>query len=265
MLGNRTALLTFAALLSPMGCDSDGSPAEPVGAGDPQPLTVAMVCATSPVGNGPLTYRFEIDTTNVVGRFRVLGQKGKVHPAATDEGEPFERNAEGSVDQRAIALRFDDGRLDASRPVGAGKVFEGTLTVGADQDVPVACWIPGFTPTFRYLGPEEGCRNATGATGTNAFPIAMIRETKHGECVDLSGVKLTEGRLDVNLEDWNLKGSNLAGAKLHFANLRQAQLEGADLTTLDFGYANIDGSADQGTRIPDTGCVIEIGTLNCRR
>ena len=152
-----------------------------------------------------------------------------------------------------------------------GVFFFGTLSEGVgdlDNRAPLTCWDPQevfasgwgssqkkpFAATFNWS--KGRCTDENGDDALNEIPIEFIRETGHGVCADLRGVRLNGDDLSYpRLSWWNLQGAHLEGAKLFFADLAGATLHGARLGLLDFGYATIEGSLDGHTELPSEGCV----------
>jgi hypothetical protein len=149
-----------------------------------------------------------------------------------------------------------------------GILYRGIALVNGCAGFEMTCWDQDIEPEFLYDVENAACLNEEGETGTNPWPIHMVRETTDGECANLSGVSLNEEDFSYPvLRDWNLQGAVLDGAELFFAHLMDAELEGADMSELDFGYAEITGSIDKHTQLPEeSGCLNENdGDLFCRR
>lgn len=132
------------------------------------------------------------------------------------------------------------------------------------------------TNVYTYNTENGQCENCEGTVGFNVFDIEAVRTAKNAECLDLSGQKLVflldtsmienfQEFGDNTLEDYNFKGSKLDSCELFFNNIRNADFAGADLSTLEFGYAIIEGYVDEYTVIP-AGCLaVENDSLYCVR
>ncbi len=167
-----------------------------------------------------------------------------------------------------------------------GVFFFGTLNQGVGHlrdRHPLTCWDPQevfasgwgssktkpFAATFNWS--KGRCTDENGEEALNEMPIEFIRETGHGVCADLRGVRLNGDDLSYpKLSWWNLQGAHLEGARLFFADLAGATLHGARLGKLDFGYATIEGSLDGHTELPAEGCVTKTSpwggdTVVCKR
>jgi hypothetical protein len=167
-----------------------------------------------------------------------------------------------------------------------GVFFFGTLSEGVGHlrsREPMTCWDPQevfasgwgsskkkpFAATFNWS--KGRCTDENGEDTLNEMPIEFIRETGHGVCADLRGVRLNGNDLSYpKLSWWNLQGAHLEGARLFFADLAGATLHGARLGKLDFGYATIEGSLDGHTELPSEGCVTKSSpwggdTVVCKR
>jgi hypothetical protein len=142
----------------------------------------------------------------------------------------------------------------------------GLLWLGSLDAAPLTCWNDlelfgspwtglGGALTAHFNWGTGKCTGPNGAEALNALPVEVVRETRQGECVDLSGAELSSGDLtNPDLTGWYLSGAHLDGAHLHFANLTEATLNGALLGKLDFGYATVQGAVDSNTVLPSSGC-----------
>jgi hypothetical protein len=130
----------------------------------------------------------------------------------------------------------------------------------------VDCWEPGIEALFRY-DPDSGlCTDDNGEVGTNPWSLPMVRDTGDGQCTDLRWNELNEGEYqNANLSGWDLRGADLESSQLYFSNLVDAQLEGANLSTLEYGYADISGTIDDFTDLPSEGCELQGNALACQR
>lgn len=114
------------------------------------------------------------------------------------------------------------------------------------------------------------CVDDDGDDARNSLPIEFVRETGFGECADLSGAALNgDDYAYPDLYGWYLPGVRLDGASLFFARLEDATLHGADLGGLEYGYAEITGTADATTVLPEEGCLLDENawgaSLQCAR
>ena len=129
--------------------------------------------------------------------------------------------------------------------------------------VEMACWDPEIEPEFLYDTETGTCTDDDGVTGTNPWPIHMVRETGDGECADLSHAMLNEEDYAYpSLEEWNLQGAVLkqanasranfqgatfyralcAGGIFYEADFSNADLSGADFKNADLRNANLSGA-----------------------
>ena len=142
-------------------------------------------------------------------------------------------------------------------------------------EVELTCWDPNnASPEFTYNTDTGTCTNMHGEEGFNYRSVSFIRDTKDGECTDLSWAVLNEYvGFDSDLSGWNLRGARLDNAALShtapgdddavFVMLSDAALEGADLTTLEVGTGIIEGSIDQHTKLPNIACTVSDGRADC--
>ena len=116
-------------------------------------------------------------------------------------------------------------------------------------------------PRFRYDFQVGKCLDGNNNIGFNNFILEQVKGTKNAECYDLKGIDLIdlkeniteENRLAYNkLKSWNFRGSSLDGAELFFNHLVDADLRGSRFSNLEFGYANISGTVDNFSEIPET-------------
>ncbi len=127
-----------------------------------------------------------------------------------------------------------------------------------------------------YYNPEKGiCENCKGKKGFNDLNLENTRKTKNAECVDLSTIDLVMLHQDYGssdfiefgyniLEGYNFKGSKFKNSKIHFNNIEKSDFSGADLSTLYFGYAQINAKVDSYTIIPERGCLKVVNdSINC--
>lgn len=185
------------------------------------------------------------------------------------DGEPEEHTARVSL---GATLRLDDEPRLAISLEKRGAFFHGTLARGGSASS-LVCWdafeifgsawadLPSpLVATFDWA--TGACRDVDGDPALNALPLEFVRETGYGECADLRGVLLNEGDLGgPDLFGWNLVGADLTGAQLYFAQLTAATLHGADLSGLVYGYAHLEGTVDENTRLPEEGlCETSDGT-----
>ena len=229
-----------------------------------------MVCATSAVTSTlpASAWRVAVRTTDDPAAFGLHLEQSPAHahenfPAAPQVVEA-DVVADAVVTPLAWTLTFDGGVIDVARGSGEDLFFTGTATIGADEGVGIACWTPGLELPFTYDAEVGHCFDSLGGAGVNAgVPLAFVRDTADGQCVDLVGVDLVEGDTAYpQLEGWDLRGARLDDARLFFASLVDAQLEGADLSSMKYGYAMITGTVDPFTLLPK-GCSLEEATVSC--
>jgi len=132
------------------------------------------------------------------------------------------------------------------------------------------------TNVYTYNAENGKCENCEGTIGFNVFDIETVRATRNAECLDLLGQKLVflldtsqienfQELGDNVLEEYNFKGSKLDSCELFFNYIRSADFSGTDLSTLQFGYAIIEGRVDEYTLTP-FGCpTVENDSLYCIR
>ncbi len=130
------------------------------------------------------------------------------------------------------------------------------------------------TNVYTYNSESGQCENCEGTVGFNVFDIEAVRTTKNAACLDLFGQKLVflldtsmienfQEFGDNTLEEYNFKGSQLDSCELFFNNIRNADFSGADLSTLQFGYAIVEGLVDEYTIIPNGCPAVENDSLYC--
>jgi hypothetical protein len=133
----------------------------------------------------------------------------------------------------------------------------------------LTCYEPGFTPPFRYDAETGGCRNAAGESGSNDIPLAIIRETRDGECATVSGALNGSDVGYPRLVGWKLAGADLSRASLSFALLLDADLRGARLSGWEAGYVRVTAVTDAFTGAwtsrggTATRCETRQGWLDC--
>jgi hypothetical protein len=137
---------------------------------------------------------------------------------------------------------------------------ERALTCWDPAEVFGSGWgVPGALPATYDWSTGE-CANQDGETALNQVPIEFVRETGFGACADLRGVDLNGDDFGYpTLSWWSLQGANLDGANLFFAELEGAALHGTRMKGLNFGYANIQGSVDDFTDLPEHSCTLNEG------
>jgi hypothetical protein len=107
------------------------------------------------------------------------------------------------------------------------------------------------------------CVDDHGDVARNTIPLAVVRETGFGECVDVGGEALNANDLGYPvLAGWNLRGAHLDTAGLSFASLIDADLRGTQLSQIAFGYAVITGTIDEATA-PPAPCTVDGDQLAC--
>ena len=102
--------------------------------------------------------------------------------------------------------------------------------------------------------------------------VPFIRETKNGQCADLSWATLNEYvPYDADLANWDLRGARLTEAELSpdhdtdpaFVMMSNARLEGADLSSLRVPFGAIEGSIDEHTALPNMACTVTKDRVDC--
>jgi len=214
-----------------------------------------------------------VEPAGAPGVSRVTIRSADPHPNVFLDGdkkadEVLETRATGSVGPAAISLDFAEGSIHVTAVEGlAAGILRGTGTYPRDEQVALTCWPSGWKPAIHYREETGTCVDPLGGVSLSRVPVEVVRETRHGECADLTGVALNESDLrGRDLWAWDLRGARLAGATLHFANLLYADLRGADLSGLDFGYAHVTGMIDAHTKRPEEKecCVVGISILCVR-
>jgi uncharacterized protein YjbI with pentapeptide repeats len=140
----------------------------------------------------------------------------------------------------------------------------------------MSCWEPNQQQPagFQYDSETGKCVNANQEEGLNYKPVEYIRETKDGECADLSWSSLDElVPFDITLSSWNLAGAKLTDAWLSSTldadgnaadvYLKGAALEGTDLSRLNVPKGSIFGSIDSYTQLPDMDCIVDEDLVDC--
>ena len=157
---------------------------------------------------------------------------------------------------------------DLGRPT-----INGTPVPPCGFEEELSCWDPrNPTPRFQYDAASGTCIDEQGIEGFNMVTVPFIRETKNGQCADLSWATLNEYvPFDADLENWDLRGARLTDAELGpehdtdptFVMMSNARLEGADLSSLRVPFGAVEGSIDDHTTIPDIPCVVTKDRLEC--
>jgi hypothetical protein len=240
----------------------------------PVVLASSMTCVSSPFDDGtrfPQVLRAQIagsaDTATVTLSKgpQFASHAGSSSAAAADQDvRDVVRSADGAVLEQQGGLRIQLYR--------DGPVMRGSLSDADDgaRELGLTCWNeselsgspwtgePGLLPAHFDWG-TGGCVDRAGAPALNPTPIEVVRETRAGECSDLSGVALNgDDRMAADLDGWRLLGARLDGARLVVANLRFASLQGADLSGLELGYATVQGTIDGNTALPELDDACEI-------
>ena len=215
--------------------------------------------------DGPETYRVQIFEDED-------GPRARVRRAMTHD--PSVIIKEGH--HPAVEIHEEDGSLDIEWP-GVGiylwqanegeRIWTGYLygledhTFVGDGPPPpcggtqITCWEPGAASSFHYDPGYGTCVNAQGEEGLAYRDMIFVRETKNGECANLSWASPTD-YLDakVKLSGLNLRGADLTSLFLGQAHIQDARLEGAKLADIDLGEGSISGSIDWMTELPEGDC-----------
>jgi len=135
-------------------------------------------------------------------------------------------------------------------------------------DVDLDCWdaaaLSSSVPAT-YDDDVGHCVNEAGEAARNTIPVAVVRETGFGECVDFGEERINANDFGYPLfVGWNLRGANLDVASMAFANLIDVDLRGAQFSQFAFGYVEIDGTIDEATAPPDF-CTVEDDQISCRQ
>ena len=113
---------------------------------------------------------------------------------------------------------------------------------------------------FRYDAASGRCLNDEGEEGLNPVSVAVVFESRDGECGDFRNAVVPMA--NPFIERWNLRGADLTGAELFFQDLRECAFEGTRLHDLRFGYAGVTGWIDSHTTVPG-GCPVTGSRLVC--
>lgn len=256
-------------------------PTEPIVV-EPRDLPLSLTCASDELApnDGSRVARLSMWLGTEAGGVLSFGpafrtHRGALEPAPTTDLELNDirvTEADGTA-----MVDTSEGTLLLER---SGAFWVGELSQ-PHQVFAVACWdlsevlgnawsgTPGLLQA-RFDWETGDCRDSEGAPARNEVPIQFVRETGIGDCADLRGALLNGTDYGYpQLEGLSLAGADLSGAQLFFADLRYAFLPGADLSELSYGYAEIDGTVDDHTRLPAEGCEVTRGdfgdTVACRR
>ena len=128
---------------------------------------------------------------------------------------------------------------------------------------------------FRYQTRTGKCINCRGEEGLNEYDEAYIESTKDAECFNLRGRELILLHSKINtswslaydtLDGYNFRGAEMDTATLFFNKILNADFRGANLSKLVYGYAVVEGTTDQFTKLPENGdCEISGGNIECYR
>ncbi|MEC8192704.1 MAG: hypothetical protein VX127_08230 [Myxococcota bacterium] len=173
----------------------------------------------------------------------------------------------GWKDSRDVA--FAGGAWgDLGRPT-----IDGTPAPPCGFEEELSCWDPrDQTPRFQYDATTGTCLDDRGIEGLNTVTVPYIRETKNGQCADLSWATLNEYvPFDADLQNWDLRGARLTNAELGpdhdtdpaFVMMSNARLEGADLSTLRVPFGAIEGAIDEHTALPNMACTVTKDRVDC--
>lgn len=266
------SLVVFLAALAHLGC-SGADPAEPDADESEAEIssspTFQCVSSTDAAALGRNTvFRVALKQRgakwSVAVREGYLFAKGQLH-AHDGAWTKFSASATGGLGEGGWFFAFDRGSLNLNPvEIGAsGDIVVGPGTIDGKART-FTCFRPGFARAFAYDATTGSCKNAKGETGRNDIPLAVIRETKNGECTAPVG-ELNDSDLGYpSLEGWDLAGADLSKATLHFAGLSTADLRGAQLHGMSFGYAEVAGTIDAFTH-PPSGCTKTAATIDCHR
>lgn len=166
---------------------------------------------------------------------------------------------------RTMAHLAGDGRVLTVHTAAHTGLATAVLTDGG-VDVDLDCFdAPALQASLPASYDDEvgHCVDNHGETARNTIPLAVVRETGLGECVDFGGEALNANDLgNPVLAGWNLRGAHLDTAGLSFASLIDADLRGAQLSRFAFGYAVITGTIDEATA-PPAPCTVDGDQLAC--
>jgi hypothetical protein len=123
---------------------------------------------------------------------------------------------------------------------------------------------PDCDLTHYSYNPSSGvCENCLGRKGYNIVNLEQIRKTKEAECLKLSKMELLlllGDSVEIPnrwggsvLLNYNFRGSKLDSCSLILNDIRGADLQGTDLSTLQYGYATVQGRKDGFTKLPSSG------------
>ena len=180
--------------------------------------------------------------------------------AATPTSDPVEAVVFSALvdDARLTPVEFtletDEVFLKVERAEGEA-MYRGTMSGESEfgDTVPATCWPADITFPASYDATTGGCVDEAGNAATNELPWMFVVRTGFGQCTKFEGQLNQEAFGYPTFDFYDLRGADFNDARLNFADLLRSQLEGADLTTFDYGYANVGGSLDEYTRLPADG------------
>ena len=224
-------------------------------------------------------------------RYSARVETGYSHRPEVVTSEVFHDDVDLWMDESSLWLEWGDVSLSAWREMDRGGVFTGgawgnlsapPAVEGVEPPPPcgfeiyMSCWEPNQQQPagFQYDSETGKCVNANQEEGLNYKPVEYIRETKDGECADLSWSSLDElVPFDITLSSWNLAGAKLTDAWLSSTldadgnaadvYLKGAALEGTDLSRLNVPKGSIFGSIDSYTQLPDMDCIVDEDLVDC--
>ncbi len=296
----RIRVLALVALLASLGCDADegtqpridahagqdaplqadvpSDVAQDAGLDDAhpdaiQPPELRLRCISGRLSDTHLPVVLRLEVVASGGGFDLHSERGFQHDIQgplTQEPDPRDWRASGTVGPEGAFLTWDEGEMAAVPLESPGVVLRGPLTLEPGLELIVDCWAADATPPYRYDATTGRCLDDDGQDARGGVSLAFVSETGLGQCADLSGLALEDQDYYYPaLADWDLRGADLRDASLHFADLVDARLQGADLTGLTFGYARILGTVDAYTTLPQAdfegSCVLDGDRLECQQ
>jgi len=217
-------------------------------------------CLSSPEGDGRTTLSIVGEYGNAAGMIDIDVTR-ELLPQTTFDVENFEKKITQTAG--ALTLVVEEGlevsafyyQMKTTAVPGFRGVFRGEFRSLISDDIwEVSCWLKHIEPRAIYIEEENRCVDKFGEEARNPqIGMPGVRGTGFAECGDFVGIALGEEALNYQvLVGTNFRGSKLNGARIHFAHISEVDFRGATLSTLDFGYSNIEGKVNEHTIFPDS-------------
>lgn len=143
--------------------------------------------------------------------------------------------------------------------------FIGTLENLSLFELPISCWASDRKREFTYNPQTGDCQNEEGKIGFNSSDVFQVRQTKDGQCVDMTTWALNGEDYNYPNLDWDVRGANLNGASIVFANMIGADFRGAKMEDFSYGYTTLQGPIDEFTQVPTDCSSPEPDSIDCTR